>query len=102
MATRQLGGWNMRRRLKSTLAAAFMAVGLFTLSPAIALANVTPWDTNNCAQINMDNPHPSSDPRWGILQKATWQCNTVPATVHMDTAYMGWWLWVCPSEGPKD
>jgi hypothetical protein len=92
----------MHLRLRSTLAAALMAVGLVALSPAMALANVTPWDTNSCAQNSMDYPHISSDPRWGVLQKATWQCNTAPATVHMNTAYMGWWLWVCPSAGPKD
>src|SRR5437588_10750080 len=86
----------MRSRARATLAAAVLAAAVFIVSPAVAFANVTPWDANNCAQTQMNNPHIATSGNWGVLAKAQWQCNTTPATVHLDAYAMGYWLWVCP------
>lgn len=90
----------MHPKLRTTLVAVVLALGLFSLSPAIALANVTPYDVNQCSQLNMQDPHISGS--YGVLQKSQWQCNTAPTTVNMQWSYYdGWWLWVCPSAGPQ-
>jgi hypothetical protein len=50
--------------------------------------------------LNLQDPH-ISEP-YGVLVKSQWQCNTAPATVHLDTPYTWGMLWVCPSQGPND
>jgi len=92
----------MNSKLRAMLAAVVIAVAGLMLSAAVAFANITSWDVNQCSQLNLQNPHISSDPRWGVLVKSQWECDLWPATVHLDTAYTGAWLWVCPSTGPDD
>ncbi len=92
----------MNSKLRALLGAVIVAGSLaFVPLTAFATSWPTSKDVNQCQQLNLQNPHDSGPP-YGALVKSQWQCFTEPATIHLNTAYTGSWLWLCPSAGPQD
>jgi hypothetical protein len=56
-------------------------------------------DRNGCSNT-IDNPHYSSG-ALGVIAKGHWSCTVAPATIYL-SGERGFFLWLCPTQPPKD
>jgi hypothetical protein len=95
LGTRRLRAVPGLRNRSIFLGAVLVLVCIVGLVPGVGNAA----DRNGCSNT-IENPHYSSG-ALGIIAKGHWSCTSAPTVIYL-SGERGFFLWLCPSNPPKD